>query len=149
MVTQIRTWCVIPTKKNMAIKAHFLAPWSYTPEAHITSFAHQLDHLQVKCEEYEVMLPNYNKVDNFVDQIYAFDLFKAKLLDKFKENVDKLWMATQPHFMWQFNKERRNMRRKNSQKNYGISAVFCEDPQTHTLDPPQRGATTTMALTNI
>ena len=133
----------------MAIKAHFLALWSYTPEAHITTFAHQLDQLQVKCEEYEVMLPNDNKVDNCVDQMYACDLFKEKLLDKWKDNADKLWMATQPHFMRQFNKERRNMKRNNSQKNYGISAVFLEDPQTHTPNPPQVGATTTMSLTDI
>ena len=114
MATQICTWCVITTKKNMAIKAHFLALWSYTPEAHITTFAHQLDQLQVKCEEYEVMLPNDNKVDNFLDQMYVCDLFKAKLLDKWKENADKLWVATQPHFIRKFNKENLKLKRKKS-----------------------------------
>ena len=49
MVDQLQTWYVITTKENLAIKAHFLKPWGDTPDAHITTFALQLDRLQVKC----------------------------------------------------------------------------------------------------
>ena len=31
IVTQLRTWYVITTKENLAIKSHFLAPWIDTP----------------------------------------------------------------------------------------------------------------------
>ena len=43
LVTQLRTWYVITNKEKMAIKSHFLAPWSDTPEAHVATFARQLD----------------------------------------------------------------------------------------------------------
>ena len=56
MVTQIRTWYVITTKENLAIKSHFLTPWSDNPEAHVTTFACQLDMRQVKCKEHGVTI---------------------------------------------------------------------------------------------
>ena len=43
LVTQLSTWYVITTKEKLSIKAEFLAPWSGTPEVHVTNFVCQLD----------------------------------------------------------------------------------------------------------
>ena len=47
LFTHIIKWYAITTKNKLAIKSHFLAPWSDTPEAHVTTFARQLDRRQV------------------------------------------------------------------------------------------------------
>ena len=62
MVTQICTWYVITTKENLAIKDQFLAVWSDTPEAHVTTFARQLDMRQVDCKDNEVTVTCDEKV---------------------------------------------------------------------------------------
>ena len=69
MTTQIRKWYVITTKEKLAIKAYFLAPWSDTTEAHVTTFAHQLDLRQVECEDHGVAVINDGKVDQFLAQM--------------------------------------------------------------------------------
>ena len=78
-------------------------------------------------------------------QMYACGLFEAKLMDNWEETVHKLCGSTQPHFTHQFNKERRKLERKKSQKNYESSAIFRKYPHLHTLEIPQGGenATTT------
>ena len=81
LVTHISTWYVITTNEKLAIKAHFLAPWSNTPEAYVTTFARQLDRHQVECEDHGVTVTNNEKVDHIVAQMYACGLFEAKFLD--------------------------------------------------------------------
>ena len=81
MVTQLRTWYVITTKEKLDIKSNFLAPCSDTPDAHVTTFARQLDRLQVDCKDNGVTITNDDKVDHFVAQMYACGLFEAKFLE--------------------------------------------------------------------
>ena len=66
MVSQLRTWYVITTKEKMAIKAHFLAPSSDTPEVQVTIFVRQLDRRQVECKDYGVTVTEDDKLDHFV-----------------------------------------------------------------------------------
>ena len=117
MVAQLSTWYVVATKENLAIKAHFLAPWSDTPEVYVTTFALQLDRRQVECKDHEVTVTNDDKVDQFVAQMYVCGMFEAKFLNDWEETADKLWGATHPQFTRHFNKERRKLERKKSQKN--------------------------------
>ena len=98
MVTQLRTWHVITTKDKLANKSHFLAPWSDTREAHVTTFARQLDRCQVECEEHGVIITNDNKVDHFPSQIYICGLFEAKFMDDWEEIANKSWGVTHTHF---------------------------------------------------
>ena len=71
MVEQLQTWYIITTKEKIAIKAHFLEPWSDTPNAHITTLAPQLDRRQVEYEDHWVTVTKADKVDYFVAQMYA------------------------------------------------------------------------------
>ena len=43
-------------------------------------------------------------------QMYACGLFEARFMDEREETTKKLWRETKPHFMQQFNKERRKMK---------------------------------------
>ena len=79
MIKQFRIWYVIITKEKLTIKAHVLALWSDTPEAHVTTFVRQLDRHQVECKDHGVTVTKDDKVDHFVYQMYAFGLFEAKL----------------------------------------------------------------------
>ena len=124
IVEQLQTWYVITTKENISFKAHFLDPWSDTPEAHIKTFVHQLYRRQVKCEDYGVTVAEANKVNHFVSQMYACNLFKAKKVDDWEEIDDKLWGATQTHFAKQYVKESRKLERDKSHKNLKSSAAF-------------------------
>ena len=70
MVTHICTWYAITTKEKLAIKTHFLAPCSETPEANVSTFAQQLDRHQVEWEDHGVMVTNDDKADHFMAQMY-------------------------------------------------------------------------------
>ena len=99
--------------------------FSDTPETHVTTFARQLDWRQVECKDHGVTVTNDDKKDNFVAHMYAFGLFESKVLDNLEETDGKSFWATQPHFLRQFNKERRKLERQNAQKSYESSSVFC------------------------
>ena len=61
MVKKLQTWYVITTKEKIAIKAHFLEPWSDTPNAHITTLSHQLDMRQVEYEDHGLTVAEATK----------------------------------------------------------------------------------------
>ena len=87
-----------------------------TPDSHITTFACQLDRRQVEYKDHGVTVTKANKVDHFVAQVYACDLFKAKILDEYYERNDKSWGGTHPHFMKQYAKEHQKLARNKSKK---------------------------------
>ena len=57
--------------------------------------------------------------------------------------------ATHPHLTRKFNKERRKLERKKSQKNYESSAVFRKDPHLHTFEIFQGRATATTTYSSF
>ena len=118
MIAQLKKWYIITTKEKVVIKAHFLDPWSDTLNSHITTFARQLEMRQVECKYNEVTVIEADKVDHFVYQMYAFNLFDAKLLDDWNESNGKSWGAIQTHFTKQYDKEQRKLERNKSHKNY-------------------------------
>ena len=81
MVMQLRMWYFITIKEFLSINAHFLVPCSDTPEAHVTTFARQLDWHQVDCKYHGVTVTKNNKVYHFMTQMYACGLFEYKYLD--------------------------------------------------------------------
>ena len=89
VVKQLQTWYAITTKEKLAIKSHFLEPWSETPDTHTTNFTRQLDRCQVKCKDHVVKVTKVDKVDHFVAQMYACNLFEAKCLDNWEGSNNK------------------------------------------------------------
>ena len=133
------------TKEKLATKAHFLNPWSDTPNAHITTFSRQLDRRQVECRDHGVTVTEAKKLGHFVAQMYACDLFGAKILDDWEESNDKSWGATYLHFTKKYAKECRNLARNKSNKSYKSSAAFRETPLPHTTKTPYDGLAVTTA----
>ena len=126
MVAHLRTWFVITNAEKIAIKAAFHAPWADTPNAHVTTFARQLDRRQIECLDHGVTITNAEKVVHFIEQMYTCGLFEARFLDDWEESLDKSWATTPPLFVTQFNKERRTLERANQNKNFASANVFRE-----------------------
>ena len=126
MVTHLRTWFVITNAEKIAIKAAFHAPWSDTPNDHITTFARQLNRRQTECLDHGVTITEAEKVVHFIEQMYTCGLFEARFLDDWEESLDKSWATTLPLFVTQFNKERRTLERANNNKNFASANVFRE-----------------------
>ena len=61
MLDRLRAWFVITNAEKIAIKATFLAPWADTPDAHITTFARQLDRRQTECDDHGVTITDKKK----------------------------------------------------------------------------------------
>ena len=113
MIKQLQSWFVITNSERIAIKASFLVPWADTPNAHVTTFARQLNRRQIECDDHGVIITDDEKVVHFVQEMYACGLFEARFLNNWEENSDKSWTVTLPLFTNQFNKERRNLERAN------------------------------------
>ena len=126
MIAHLRSWFVITNAEKIAIKAAFLAPWADTPNAHVTTFARQLDRRQIECHDHGVSITNAEKVVHFIEQMYTCGLFEARFLDDWEESLDKSWAFTLPLFVNQFNKERRTLERANNNKNFASANVFRE-----------------------
>ena len=107
----------ITNYKNIAIKTHFCAPWSDTPDAHATTFARQIYCRQIECTNHGVAVLDSNKSFHFIKQMYACGLVEAKFLDDWEESANKYWRTTLPLFAAQFNKERRTLKRQHTVKN--------------------------------
>ena len=61
MLNHIRAWFFITNAEKIAIKATFLAPWADTPNAHITTFARQIDRRQTECDNHGVTITDDEK----------------------------------------------------------------------------------------
>ena len=72
---------------------------------------------QVECKDHGVTVTKADKVDHFLSQMYACNLFEAKTVDHWEESDYKSWGATQPHFTKQYAKERCKLERKKPYKN--------------------------------
>ena len=91
MIKQIQKWYVIKRLSLVVMTAQFLDPWRDTPDAHVTTFSPHFYRRQVECENHGVTVTEAKKVDHFVSQMYACNLFKAKSLDDWEESNNKLW----------------------------------------------------------
>ena len=49
MIAHLQTWFVITNKEKLNMRALFYAPWSETPNTHITNFSRQIYRRQVEC----------------------------------------------------------------------------------------------------
>ena len=135
MIKRFRSWFVITNSEKIAIKTAFLAPWADTQNAHVTTFARQLNRRQIECHDHGVVITDDEKVVHFVQEMYACGLFEARFLENWEESTDKSWTVTLPLFANQFNKEHRTLKHTNSNKNFASANVFRERRATGTYAP--------------
>ena len=82
LLDHVQTWSVITNKERTDAKDHFHAPWSNSPNHHITTYDRQLDKRQQDCIKLKTAVANTNKVNYFVKDMYDCGLFESKLLEE-------------------------------------------------------------------
>ena len=104
MLEHLRTWYKVTNAQQLAIKERFLAPWSETPDAHVSTYARQLDKRQIECSELKVPVSDADKLLHFIGQMFSSDLFERKFLDDWEDADAVDWKATVEHFSNEFGK---------------------------------------------
>ena len=94
MLTQLTTWFVISNTEKLKTKVYFDAPWSVTPNAHITTFAIYLNKLHLKCADFEVTILDAEKNIFFIGQMDLSGLFENDYLKDYYVTAEKSWKTT-------------------------------------------------------
>ncbi len=104
MIKHLRTWYKITNAQKLAIKARFEAPWTETPDAHVSTYARQLDRRQAECLELEVAISDDDKILHFVGQMINSDVFDRKFIDDWEDQEGADWAATRSAFADEYDK---------------------------------------------
>ena len=86
----------------MATKAAFVAPWSDSPDRHLSVYARDLTRRQNNATKYNVRITNNNKVMQLVACIYEADILEDLVMDKWEESGDRNWTNTVKHFVKEY-----------------------------------------------
>ena len=76
LVTHLRMWPVITNAKIMATKSASIAPWSDSPNQHISAYARDLTRRQNNAKKYDIKITNDNKVTQLVACIFEADILE-------------------------------------------------------------------------
>ena len=104
MIKHLRTWYKITNAQKLEIKARFETPWTETPEAHVSTYARQLDRRQAECLELEVAISDDDKILHFVGQMINSDVFDRKFIDDWEDQEGVDWDATRAAFADEYDK---------------------------------------------
>ena len=104
MLQHLRTWYKVTNAQQLAGKTCFAAPWSETPNAHVTTYARQLDRRQVECGELNVTITDDDKILQFIGEMFASELFDRKFLDDWEDAEPQSWKETVAHFAEEYGK---------------------------------------------
>ena len=99
LVAHIRTWPVITNAERMVTKAAFIAPWSDSPNQHLSDYAQDLTRRQNNATKYGVKITDDNKFTQLVACIYEADILEYSVMEKWEENGDRNWANTVNHFV--------------------------------------------------
>ena len=94
LVAHLRTWPVITNAERMAKKSDFFAPWSDSPNQHLSAYVRDLTRRQNNAMEYNVKITDDDKVTQFVACIYEADILKDLLMEKWEESGNRSWTNT-------------------------------------------------------
>ena len=98
MLNHLRTWYNVTNAQQLAGKTGFAAPWSKTPNTHVTTHACQLDYRQVECGELNLIITDDDKILQFIGEMFASELFDHKFLDDWEDLEQQTWKETMTHF---------------------------------------------------
>ena len=66
LVAHLRTWPVITNTERIATKAAFVAPWSDSPDQHLSDYARDLTRQKNNATKYDVNITDDDKVTELV-----------------------------------------------------------------------------------
>jgi hypothetical protein len=130
MLKHLRTWYKVTNAQQLAGKTRFAAPWSETPNAHVTTYARQLDRRQVECGELNVTITDDDKILQFIGEMFASELFDRKFLDDWEDAETQGWKDTVAHFADEYGKISRARERaaERSGGDYSSAAALTSPP---------------------
>ena len=83
----------------MTTKAAFVAPWSNSPDQHISAYARDLTRRKNNATKYDVKITNDNKVTQLVACIYEASILEDSVMEKWEESGDRSWTNTVKRFV--------------------------------------------------
>ena len=86
----------------MTTKATFIAPWSDSPDQHLSAYTRDLTRHQNNAKKYEVNINDDNKVTQLVACIYEADIFEDSMMENWEETGDRNWTNTVKHFVKEY-----------------------------------------------
>ena len=92
------TWCKITTLKKGKALQKFCDPWDQV--SNIATYERMLDKAQMKCDDMGVGATDEEKVQIYVQQMYACDVFTEKEMTDWEAKTDasKTWVAAKAYF---------------------------------------------------
>ena len=92
------TWCTVTTLEKKQAAEQFQIKWNGT--THITKYARQLDKQQKLCRDIGVPAHDNQKIQIYVEQMYACEMFDDKEMTEWEDkvNADKTWAIAKRYF---------------------------------------------------
>ena len=92
------TWCTVTTLEKKQAAEQFQIKWNGT--THITKYARQLDKHQKLCRDIGVPAHDNQKIQIYVEQMYACEMFDDKEMTEWEDKVtaDKTWAIAKAYF---------------------------------------------------
>ena len=102
LIAHLRTWPVITNAERMATKSAFVAPWSDSPDQHLSAYVQDLTRRKINATKYDVNITDDYKVTQLVPCIYEADILKYSVMEKWEESGDRSWTNTVKHFVKEY-----------------------------------------------
>ena len=140
LIAHLQTWPAITNAERMATKAAFVAPWSDSPDQHLSAYALDLTRRQNNATKYAVKITNDDKVTQLVACIYESNILEDSVMEKWEESGDRSWNTTVKHFVKEYGVVFRAAERAAQCTGYESAAAFREDKRTPLKNAPRTAA---------
>ena len=126
LIAHLQTWPLITNASRMATKASFVAPWSNSPDQHLSAYARDLTRRQNNATKYAVKITNDDKVMQLFVCIYEADILEDSVMEKWEESGDRSCTTTMKHFMKDYGVVTRAAEQAAQRAGYESAAAFRE-----------------------
>ena len=111
----------------MEMMAAFVAPWSDSPNQHLSAYARDLTRRQSNVTKNAVKITDNNKVTQLVACIYEADIFVDSVMEKWEDSGDISWTKILKHFVKEYRVVTRATGWAAQRAGYESVAAFRED----------------------
>ena len=89
LIAHLQTWPVITNVERMTMKAALVAPWSNSPDQHLSAYVRDHTRRQNNATKYAVKITDDDKVTQLVACIYEADILEDLVMEKWEESGDR------------------------------------------------------------
>jgi hypothetical protein len=127
-------WCTVTTLEKKQASEAFNLQWDYT--THITKFARELDKQQKLCREIGVPAADLTKIQKYVENMYASEMFDDKEMRAWenKPDADKTWPAAKTYFV-ELYKSKRKFNEEREARKGGFESANSIGSKSHNTPP--------------